>query len=302
MSDEFDPVPEWTEQQFNECMKNKDFMPIVFGLFQALNVMLVKLCNCSETNEAHEAKSQTLPYKIIQGHLLRGASISLSMVKLAVDQKHRETIFILQRCAAETCINAMFLMKLNSDDLFSEYIDVSFAPERELWDFIQANIRRRGGSVEPIEEHLMKSIERSCALGGKTITDISPKFRNWGPNARLKFREFGLEPVYNAGFRIASHAVHGSFVDLTMHYLEQDAGGQLQVKDPDNYPGDAQFTSTGLLIVALALQFVEYAYFDVEVKAALSGHIKDFESAFRKINDASIESRHGSVAPTPEDL
>ena len=137
----------------------------------------------------------------------------------------------------------------------------------------------------------MKSISKSCSLGGKSITDIDPKFSSWGPHFYKKCEELGLEILHNPIYAIGSHCIHTSFVDLIKFYLK-DEDGALQIKNEHNIPQEAHMTVTGMIAVLLCQEFSEYA-FSQGVAHELSDYFKWYGETMKKINTEAITARHG---------
>jgi len=55
--------------------------------------------------------------------------------------------------------------------------------------------------------------------------DVSPKRQEWGGSLRDRLKALDLEDLYVSLQRIPSHAVHGTWVDLALHHLEEKVGG-----------------------------------------------------------------------------
>jgi hypothetical protein len=112
--------------------------------------------------------------------------------------KHREeTGMILARLVFETTVNIRFLIKHFSKSLIDSYITHSLRHERKLRDTIRAKIEARGGSILPIEDRMIQSIERAAKGADVDLDAIDPKDkRPWGgKNIFEKTKEVDLETL-----------------------------------------------------------------------------------------------------------
>jgi hypothetical protein len=87
-------------------------------------------------------------------------------------QRRQETRFILARLVFETLVNIRYMIKEFSPQLIVSYIAYSFRHERRLRDLIQENIKARHGQILPIEDRMLKSINRSAVAAGIALDDV----------------------------------------------------------------------------------------------------------------------------------
>lgn len=139
-------------------------------------------------------------------------------------QRRQETSFILSRLVFETIVNIRYMIKEFSPELIDSYIAYSFQHERKLRDVIQENIGSRDGETLPIEDRMLKSINRSAAVAGVMLDDINSRQKGpWGgKNLFEKSQAVGLESAYLAAFGGASHSVHGNWHELYGNHLHWD--------------------------------------------------------------------------------
>ena len=82
------------------------------------------------------------------------------------------------RMIQESAINLRYLLHKGDDETFDRYVCASLAPDREVFDIIQANIQKRGdGSVLEIEQNMLDSIRDRFASSGVEVGDIDPNRR-----------------------------------------------------------------------------------------------------------------------------
>jgi hypothetical protein len=139
-------------------------------------------------------------------------------------QRRQETSFILARLVFETIVNIRYMIKEFSSKLIDAYVGYSFRHERKLRDTIQDNINARHGVVLPIEDRMLKSIDRSAAAAGISLDDVDFKQKGpWGgKNLFDKSEAVGLDQAYLAAFGGPSHSVHGNWHEIYGNHLNWD--------------------------------------------------------------------------------
>ena len=130
-----------------------------------------------------------------------------------------EVIQALNRCQMESAINILYLLKKNDPEVFSDFVKKSLGPEREFYDQVKSDVAEAGGVATPMAERILRSIERVFEQSGIKLEEVSAKHQEWGGNIRAKLKEVAWEQLYS-GYRIGSHAVHGTWVDLLMRHVE----------------------------------------------------------------------------------
>ncbi len=136
-------------------------------------------------------------------------------------QNRREISEILSRLIFETAVTIRYLIAHPNPEIIESFIKYALRFERELWDEIQHNVKKRNGVIIPIEDRMLQSITRAATRSGYSIEDIDLKDKsNWaGKNLYQKSKEVGWDKLYLASFGGMSNAVHGSWTDLYGHHL-----------------------------------------------------------------------------------
>jgi hypothetical protein len=161
---------------------------------------------------------------VLVGHLVRLYKLISALLDQTC-QHRRETTFIFARLAFECIVNTMFLIKNDRAEIIESYIQYSMRHEKRLRDRIRENVAARGGSVLPIEERMLRSIEAAARKSEIDLDRISPP-QNWGgKNLFEKAKEVGLEDAYLGAFAGPSHSVHGNWQDLLEYHLEVEDDG-----------------------------------------------------------------------------
>ncbi len=161
----------------------------------------------------------------------------------------------------------------------------ALASERELYDLIQKNITERGGEILPIEDRMLKSIERVCRLSGVAITDVAPKMGDWGGGLRNRLIALGQGETYVAQQRGPSHAVHGTWVDLVLHHLKAVENGFQP--DPTWSRVDSRLMlPTCVLVLAAAHAYVDAFFPPMPELQPLFDRMVDLEQRVRALDRA----------------
>ena len=213
------------DETLQECVAKKSFSPLALELYDEA-VRVLKVCS-----QAHGLSEEcVLPRRqaICAGLLVRIAKFMTAVTSLvSQDPDRADIVFALNRSITESATNLRFLVIKNEDRFFDQFVRSSLAPERGFYDLIQKNITARGGEVWPIEQRMLKSIDRLCRLSEVVITDVQPKIGDWGGGFRNRLIALGQGEWYTVQQRLPSHAVHGTWVDLVQHHLtEVDKGFQ----------------------------------------------------------------------------
>jgi Family of unknown function (DUF5677) len=139
-------------------------------------------------------------------------------------QRRGELSFLFMRLIFESLINIQFLIKEFSPQLIDSYVGVSLRHERKLRGTVARNITDRGGIILPIEDRMLKSIDRTVRMAGVSLDEEDQKRpRDWGgKNVYEKAKAVGLEHAYLAAIGGGSNSIHGNWQEIAGHHLEWD--------------------------------------------------------------------------------
>ena len=174
------------------CDEKGSFSPIAFELYRE-TVIVVAVCSHSFTGEESGKIRLNRNQAIYAGLFVRITKFMSAVLQLVSTPDRGEVVMALNRSILESATNLRFLLLKNETKLYDDFVRSGLGPERELYDVIQVNIRNRGGDVLPIEERMLKSIDRACSLAGLKIEEINPKVRDWGGNLRERLKALGEE-------------------------------------------------------------------------------------------------------------
>ena len=179
------------------------------------------VCVAANTTGEHEKWDRDTA--AIGGNMVR----LYKMISALLDQttqRRRDTSFIFARLVFETVVTVRYLIKYFSPDLVGDYVKSSFKHEVKLRREIEKSISERGGVILPIEDRMLKSIDRAFASAGLDLSDLQGyKGRNWGGrNIFEKADDLGMADAYLGAFAGPSQAVHGAWGDIYSHCLKTD--------------------------------------------------------------------------------
>lgn len=173
-----------------------------------------------------ETRKWTRNQAIIGGLLVRSYKLTSALLDQTC-QHRREITFVLGRLAYECMINVLYLIEHGTDELFQAYVVDALRHERKLRDRITTNIADRSGTLMPIEERMLRSIDKTFAVSGLKPEDVTKQMAKPWKDVDLFQRadKVGLGDSYLGFFGGPSHHVHGSWFDLIEYHLNDDGDG-----------------------------------------------------------------------------
>lgn len=158
---------------------------------------------------------------VLGGHLVRLYKLINALLD-QICQHRREITFIIARLAFECIVNIRFLIKFGDAATYDSYVRYSLRQEKRLYDRISKEIEGRGGEKLPVEERMLRSIDKAVKASGLSIEDLSPsRPRDWADkNLYERADAVGLGGTYIGTFGGPSSSVHGNWMDLLEFQLE----------------------------------------------------------------------------------
>jgi hypothetical protein len=291
------PVPV-NDDVLRKCAEKGTHSAVAFELYKETGTVIA-VCAHSYMSTSEPAEiALSREQAICAGLLTRIAKFMVAVAQLSASAERGEVVMALNRSIFESVINLRFLLRAEPD-MFDEFIRSSLGPERDLYDVIQRNIEKRGeAGAQPIEERMLKSIDRVARLGGVDIETVDAKQRDWGGNLRERLKAMGDGERYLFLQRIPSHAVHGTWVDLVLHHLEETEGG-LRPK-PGWSAVDARLLSSAAIIVLQAAEEYLQSFFgDLPELKPMYGRIADLEERLVRLDRAHEEWIVRAAGETP---
>jgi hypothetical protein len=268
---------------------------LAFDLYkEALTVVIV--ASHISTNEGGGFKRSQA---ICVGLMVRIAKFMTTVLQLTAGGDRREVVLALSRSILESAVNLRFLLHKNRFEVFDAFVRTSLAPERELFDVIKSNIADRGGTELPIETRMLDSIEKLARLSGLSIKDVSPKRQEWAGSLRDRMKAIGEDYMYLFSQRLPSHAVHGSWVDLLLHHLDDQ--GDAFVPDSEWKGVDARLLNPIALVVLQSVEaYLEQFYGTSPDVQVIRRRLVDLNQRISKADQAHETWMQGHSSP-PQD-
>jgi hypothetical protein len=202
-------------------------------------------------------------------------------------QKHGETSLIISRLIFETLVNVRYLMANHTPALVDSYIKYSLRHERKLLNEIEKNISDRQDEIQPIEERMIGSIQRTAQIAAIDLNSIDLKDkRPWGnKNLFEKSKSIGLDQVYEAFFGGQSHFIHGAWQDLHSFHLKADSEGGFTPRIEWARPRPQVTLSLGLIVLDAAIEFIRFIG-GISASDHLNEKIIDLRKRIIEVDDA----------------
>jgi hypothetical protein len=216
---------------------------------------------------------------ICAGLMIRIGKFMLVVTQLSAKRDRADIVFALNRSILESAVNLEFLLTKNDDAVFDQFVKLSLGPERELYDTIQANIAERRGEVLAIEKRMMESIYRVCQASGVKIEEVKQKYGDWGGGLKERLKAVKKEEQYLAVQRLPSHAVHGSWVDLSMHHLNYEPKTDVFLPDNSFTNVDARLLGpVATFVLPPTKLYLEHFFSSIPETANLLARIEDLQN------------------------
>lgn len=225
---------------------------------------------------------------IATGNLIRIVRLDRSMVAQVADGHGGDQQLALSRQLLDSAATLAYLLENDEEhgDRFDSYVFDSLIAEREFLKDVRDQVAKRDGTRLPIEDRIENSIRDTLLAAGLDESDIPSRRSNGWPSAETRMKLLG--PVAYSGYRTSSGAVHGSFTDLYLHYLDFDESGNLGIRERA-YPYVPQTLLTaGLLTVEAAA---------LTLRSYIRPAPLELESAFRRLRSrlGQADTHHESA-------
>lgn len=250
------PPPEFTEAEFEECRKIGDFCPILFEWYKYAGLLSNFYASIKQESPAIK-DIPMIHYSVLIGLLNRCSRLMLSNVALSHEGLFGETTSIIDRSIFESSIKLSWLCHKGDEDSFTRFIAEGLKTEIELKKSIKANIKKRSGKKLAIESRMLTSINNYFQKSGLSEEQILESKKL--PDLASMINVIGKERIaYVVGQRIGSHHVHGTWVSLWLHYLEERDDGVIGLRDHNCETHINQYAYISLVVLDAIKAFVKY--------------------------------------------
>jgi len=226
-------------------------MPLVFEWYKYVGMLSNYVASLlPDAPGASSVPRQT--YGILTSLLMRCSRLMLAVLELASKHRFGEALPILSRSICESAIKMMWLINATEEQMRS-FIADGLAAELEMRSMVKRNISRRGFE-QVIEKRMLESIDRALVASGmdpKSIRSIARELPNLREMYKAVDGEHG-DDLYVAVQKLGSHATHGTWLDLLLHY--SDESNEMSSLNYDHVPPDEDGLRMSALLVNEACQ------------------------------------------------
>ena len=273
-------LPTFSEELVIECTHSKDFRPILFEWYKFVGIF----CNivaCISPESPALKKISSVQYAVLLGSLNRCSRLMLSNVRLSSTRKHGETTRLIDRSITETAVKIQWLCHKDNTNRFALYLADGLKKDLLLKKQISENIEKRNDNIIVIEQRMLNSIKNCVDLSGLSEQEIIDAKKL--PDFATMCDDLGFTNIlYTAIQRMGSHAVHGTWSDLILNYLQHKDGNRLYPRDHDNETQDVQFIVVIHLVLDAMKSFLNYVVSD---KSAIEDFVATIENVDEKIRE-----------------
>lgn len=266
---------------------NKEcFDGLAFELYKETAFISILVSNISKSVDGSVSLDRN--QAISAGLLVRITKYMGSVLALLVNKvgNHGEVIMTLNRCILESAIKLRFFCEKATSQDYENFIKSSLKPEKEAYEQIEKNIQERGNELS-IEKRMKGSIEKTVRLSGYVMRDLSsiPQFKNY----KDILISLGMGDFYLFGQGIPSHSIHGDWVELLLHNLEESGSGF--APKPEHLNPDARLICPINIFILDAIKSYLSKYFtSEEIPTLLFDRIADLEDRNSKVNAGHEDS------------
>lgn len=220
------PAVEVSDEIMAQFTKDPQFAELAFELYKETLMVLFVILHVQVSHEKRDNFAFPRDQAICAALLCRITKFMRAVLAmLSHGDELGEVVLALSRCMAESVINLRYLIHRDDERLYNQFVKLSLSPERELYDVIHKNIEGREGEVLPIETRMLQSIDRLCKSAGVSISDVNLRYSDWDGGLRKRINALGLNDYYAGIQRVPSHAIHGTWVDLMLHHMDESPEG-----------------------------------------------------------------------------
>ncbi len=268
---------EVTDEHLASCRAANDYFPLMRALFNEATRLLTFASAVMHAEPGYFPRNQA----ICVGLLVRMSKFMVAALKLTEEHDRGEVVQALARCVMESAINLRFLLKVDSQRFYDNFVARSLGPERELVDLVNRNIKNRDGRRLVIEERMLDTVEEKFRQSGVEIEQVEANVGDWSGGLKERVKALDMEDAYVGFARLPSHAIHGTWVDLLQYHLLPKGDGFEANYDWAESDGEL-FLGISLLALQSAREYLKVFLADDDV-AVLDQRIESLQERFARV-------------------
>ena len=250
----FPDVPVFDSAQIDRCNSSGDFRPLLFEWYKYVGVFC-SLIACIKYDSPALHDLPQVHYAVLVGLLNRCSRLMLSNIALSSTGKFGETTRILDRCISESALTVMWLCRKLDDDSFTRFLANGLKNDIILKSEIEENISNEGQNRLVIEDRMLQSIDKKLRDSGLSEQQVEAASRLPDLASIMKVIELD-SGAYTAIQRMGSHAVHGTWTDLCVCYLQYKNDGTFELRDHGIQSHHNQYVVISLLVLKALREFI----------------------------------------------
>jgi hypothetical protein len=273
--------PSISEEMRARCRRAGEYRPILFEWYKYVALLANRFAGIRGDSPGLRAMPP-VHFGVLVGLLNRCARLMFANVALSHEGLFGETTAILDRCVFESCVKLSWLCSQSLPDAFERFFAEGLKTELELEREISANITARQGVTLNIERRMLDSVDRAIASTGLTREQIEGAKKL--PDIAAMLNALGQRRLaYVVGQRLGSHHVHGTWVSLRQHFLEEGEDGLLRPRDHDCDTHVNQYLFVPQAVLASMRSFLKSTVADGQVAASLETVVRSAEDQVGQI-------------------
>lgn len=289
----FPDPPKFTEKELDSCSKSGDYSPILFEWYKYTG-HITNLIACIEVSSPAVKPVCKSHFGALIGLLNRCCRLMLANVTLSHEGLFGETTALVDRCIFESTVKVLWLCKQNSEEAFARFFAEGLKTELVLKAEIQERIITRGGETLPIEERMLKSINRCLATSGMSDDEIAASKKL--PDLAAMIASLGhARLAYVVGQKLGSHHVHGTWPSLLFHYLDHNTDESFSPRDHNCPTHVNQYIFIPLMVLSAAKAFCNWLSCPSDAQSLID-RLQSIEDAIRAVNKNVIGNDFGTAA------
>ncbi len=272
--------PEITEEEIQRCRETGDYCPVMFEWYKYVALVANFFASIQLDSPAIK-EIPKIHHSVLIGLLNRCSRLMLSNVALSHEGIFGETTSIIDRSIFESAIKLSWLCHKSDEESFNRFIAEGLKTEIEFKKKIESNITQRNGQKTIIENRMLRSIGNYIEKSGLSIESITESKKV--PNLAQMIDTIGHDRLaYIVGQKIGSHHVHGTWVSLWSHYLEEK-DGVVNLRDHNVPTHVNQYAYIPLVVLDAIESYIGFVCKDQEEAGGMIGLIDAISNEIREL-------------------
>ena len=160
------------EEELKQYSDEDKFNSISVELMKDVGQITAILASSYRMDEEYNARLWNRNEALIGGLMIRVAKLQMALLDQFC-QNRSEIVEIIFRCFAETLINIEYLIKVDDDKVYKEFLEYGLRNDKRMLKIIDLEIQERGHEV-PIEKRIRKSMAKISKISTSRFSAMPP--------------------------------------------------------------------------------------------------------------------------------